>query len=64
MFGKYDNTDKVGFLVPVERRNKETLLPNIEQYIRLNTKINSDLWRAYGGIRALSEVYNHLQVNH
>ena len=25
--------------------------------------IHSDLWRAYGGIRALPEGYNHLQVN-
>ena len=25
---------------------------------------DSYLWRAYGGIRALPEGYNHLQVNH
>ena len=55
----YDN-DKVGFLVTVERRNADTLLPNI----RPNTEIHSDLWLAYGGIRVLPEGYNHLQVNH
>ena len=45
-------------------RNADTLLPIIEQYIRPNTEIHSDLWRAYGGIRALPEGYIHLQVNH
>ena len=63
VFGGYDNTDKVGFLVPVERRNADTLLPIIEQYIRPITEIHSDLWRSYGGIRALPG-YNNLQVNH
>ena len=33
VFGGYDNTDKVKFLVPIERLNKNTLLPIIEQYI-------------------------------
>ena len=53
MFGEYDHTDKVGLLVSVKRRDKNTLLPIIEQYIHSNTKIHSELWRANGGKRAL-----------
>ena len=64
VFEGYDTTDKVGFLIPVDRRNAETLLPIIEQYIRPQTEIHSDLWRAYGGIQALPEGYKHLTVNH
>ena len=36
----------------------------VGQYIRPNTEVHSDLWRAYGGIRSLPEGYNHLLVNH
>ena len=64
VFGGYNCTDKVGFLVSVQQQNADTLLPIIEQYILPNTKIHSDLWRAYGGIQALPADYNQLKVNH
>lgn len=48
----------------VENRNAETLLFIIEQWIRPNTIVVSDLWRAYRGIENLPPGYQHLTVNH
>ena len=49
IFGGIDTTTKQGFLVPVDQRNADTLLPIIQQYILPGTTIVSD---------------NHLTVNH
>ena len=51
-------------MVPIERRNAETLLPLIEQYILPNTTIVSDMWKAYNGVDALMPGYEHFTVNH
>ena len=62
VFGGYDVATKVGFMVPVDRRDAATLLPIIQQYIAPGTTIISDLWAAYNTIGTLG--YQHLTVNH
>ena len=52
------------FITPVERRNHQTLLPLIEEYIRPGSIIFSDMWAAYGGIPLLPNGYQHFIVNH
>lgn len=49
------------FMVPVEQRNRETLLPNIKDYILPGTTIISDCWKAYYCLS--NEGYTHLKVN-
>ena len=53
---------KACFLVPVERRDKETLLPIIRAQILPDTHVISDLWRSYYCLQ--NEGYKHLTVNH
>ncbi|XP_039297793.1 uncharacterized protein LOC120354530 [Nilaparvata lugens] len=52
------------FLVPVEDRSAQTLLPIIQQHVRAGSTIISDEWRAYRGIQGLPEQYNQETVNH
>ena len=52
------------FMVEVEHRNAETLLPLIQQYIRPGSTIASDFWRAYFRIDQLPQGFHHVQVNH
>ena len=49
VFGGYDVATKVGFMVPVDRRDAATLLPIIQKYIAPGTTIISDLWAAIHG---------------
>lgn len=51
------------FMVPVARRNKETLLPLIRQYIAPGSTIVSDEWAAYQDSDH-DPNYTHLTVNH
>ena len=62
VFGGIDNETKEGFLVEVDRRDADTLLPILQQYVLPGTTVVSDLWQAYNTINALG--YNHLTVNH
>ena len=62
VFGGIDEGNKLGFLVAVDARNAQTLLPVIQQYIVPGTTIVSDLWGAYNTIGNIG--YNHLTVNH
>lgn len=64
MFGGIERETKKSFLVLVEKRDADSLLPIIQQYVLPGTTIFSDLWRAYGGIAGLPEGYQHLTVNH
>ena len=53
------------FFEAVEKRNADTLLPIICQYIRPGSTIFSDCWKPYAQIPALEGMnYRHLTVNH
>ena len=62
MFGGVERESGRCFMVPVERRDQETLLPIIKKWILPGTEIHSDCWRAYNCLE--SEGYIHLSVNH
>ena len=62
VFGGIDTQTKAGFMVPVDRRDADTLLPIIQQFILPGTTIVSDLWGAYNTVGNLG--YAHLTVNH
>ena len=62
VFGGLCRESKACFLVPVERRDKETLLPIIRAQILPGTRVMSDLWRSYDCLK--DEGYEHLTVNH
>ena len=47
VFGGICRETKASFLVPVERRDKDTLLPIIRTHILSGTCVLSDLWKAY-----------------
>lgn len=64
IFGGICRETKECFLVPVQERNAETLLPLIQQYVAPRSIIFSDMWRAYNGIKDLPEDYTHGQINH
>jgi len=63
-FGGVERGTKKVFLVPVERRNADTLLPLIAEHILPETTIISDCWAAYGGIERMQKEYSHYTVNH
>ena len=50
------------FLVPVERRDKETLIPIIVDKVAPGTTIITDCWRAYNDIE--NKDFQHLTINH
>lgn len=69
LFGGIERGTKRRFVVPLigplgeaGRRDKRTLLPLIEQYIRRGTVIISDQWRAYNTLSQLG--YTHFTINH
>ena len=62
VFGGICRETKACFLVPVERRDKETLLPIIRAQILPGTRVMSDMWKAYDCLQ--DEGYHHLTVNH
>ena len=61
-FAGYDVEEKVGFMVPVDRRDAAKLLPIIHKHIAPGTNITSDLWAAYNTLG--TQGYQHLTVNH
>ena len=63
VFGGIDVQTKKCFLVPVARRDTQTLLPIINEFILPRTTIHSDEWRAYTALRNNPD-YTHLTVNH
>ena len=62
VFGRYDPQTKEGFLVPVPRRDATTLLPIVHQWVRPNSMIWSDMWRAYNQLD--NQGFLHETVNH
>ena len=62
VFGGIEEDLRRNFMVAVERRDRDTLLPIIEKYILPGTIIISDYWKPYD---ILSEMdFIHLKVNH
>lgn len=65
-FGGIDVNTRDVFVIPVKKRDKETLLPLIRKYIYPHTTIYTDSWPSYAGMeKDLSDmqVYHH-SVNH
>ncbi|XP_022174514.1 uncharacterized protein LOC111036697 [Myzus persicae] len=61
IFGGIERESGLCFLVPVERRDKVTLLSLIKDWILPGTCIISDCWKAYD---CLEEGFRHVTVNH
>ncbi|KAK9694844.1 ISXO2-like transposase domain [Popillia japonica] len=62
VFGGFERGTGRVFMVPVEQRGTNTLLPIIKQWIKPGTTIISDCWKAYDVLH--QEGYEHLKVNH
>ena len=62
IFGGICRETKACFLVPVERRDKDTLLLIIRAHILPGTRVMSDMWKAYDCLQ--DEGYVHLTENH
>ena len=62
IFGGICRETKACFLVPVERRDKDTLIPVVRAQILPGICVMSDMWKAYDCLQ--DEGYNHLTVNH
>ncbi|XP_036328747.1 uncharacterized protein LOC118741046 [Rhagoletis pomonella] len=62
VFGGVERGTNRCFLVPVEQRDKETLLAIIKRWILPHTTIVSDFWKEYHCLR--DEGYVHLKQNH
>ena len=62
VFGGIDVNTKDVFLVAVERRDAETLLPVLQEHVLHGTTVISDLWRAYSTVGHIG--YKHMTVNH
>ena len=62
VFGGIDRQTGKVFLVPVEKRDQETLIPLIKSWILPHSTIISDCWKAYNVLN--QEGYEHLTVNH
>ena len=50
------------FTIPVEKRDKETLLFHIKKYIKPETRIITDFWKGYIDLKANN--YIHEKINH
>lgn len=62
VFGGIERSSGKCFLVAVENRTRETLVPIIKKYILPGTTIMSDCWKPYDVLG--QEGYTHLRVNH
>ena len=62
MFGGIERGSRKTFLVPVDKRDAETLITIIRERVEPGTTVISDMWKAY---RELNEAgFEHLTVNH
>ena len=62
VFGATEKNTRKAFVVVVEKRDRDTLLPIIKQYIAPGSTIFSDKWAAYCTLNV--EGYQHDTVNH
>ncbi|KCZ77002.1 hypothetical protein H311_01992, partial [Anncaliia algerae PRA109] len=60
--GAYDIDNKIGFVVPVERRDSTTLLSFILRFVRPGSIIVTDCWAGYDTLGLYG--YHHFRVNH
>ena len=62
VFGGIEEGSRRNFMVPVEKRDRNTLIPIIVKWIAPGSTIISDCWKPYD---ILSEMgYQYLKVNH
>ena len=66
VFGLYDTQSKQGYLTFVNARDRDTLLPIIQQVVVPGSIIHSDEWAAYNAILSLPhpQPYHPFTVNH
>lgn len=62
IFGGVERGTGRAFMVPVERRNFGTLSTIIKKRIKTSTRILTDCWKGYSGLKNLN--YCHYTVNH
>ena len=62
VFGGIEEDSRRSFLIAVEKRDEETLLPLIKKWIEPGTVIVSDCWKAYYNLE--KHGYTHSTVNH
>lgn len=62
VFGGFERYSGEIFMVPVEKRDRSTLLPIIEKWIVSGTTLHSDFWKAYNYPNDGGQ--NQLKVNH
>ncbi|XP_039277164.1 uncharacterized protein LOC120355641 [Nilaparvata lugens] len=62
VFGGIDELSGEVFMVAVENRSSDTLIPIIKEYIKPGSTIVSDYWKAYDCLK--EEGFEHLKVNH
>ncbi|XP_050516404.1 uncharacterized protein LOC126891267 [Diabrotica virgifera virgifera] len=62
LFGGYERSTGNFFVIPVERRDADTLLGIIRDWILPGTTIYSDCWKAYNCLA--HEGFHHQTVNH
>lgn len=62
VFGGIEEESRKNFLVAVEKRDRETLIPIIKNWILPGTTIVSDFWKPYDILSELD--FEHLKVNH
>ena len=62
VFGAICRNTRSCFVVPVQNRNRDTLLSIIKDRILPGTTIISDCWKAYSALE--SEGFKHLTINH
>ena len=62
VFGGIESDSRKCFLIAVEKRDEQTLLPIIQKWIKPGTTIISDCWKAYCNLE--KHGYMHRTVNH
>ena len=62
VFGGIESDSRKCFLIAVEKRDEQTLLPIIQKWIKPGTTIISDCWKAYCNL--VKHGYMHRTVNH
>jgi hypothetical protein len=65
VFGGIERESGKCFMVPVDKRDRKTLIPIIQKWILPGTEIQSDMWKPYDILGSLPGYnYTHLTVNH